>query len=69
MIAAARSRIMKAPVSAAARISTNMPDGAGALPALFCEIAFLTSQWRLGWTGLPLVVRQTSGLGPRQTQH
>ena len=35
MIAAARSRIMEAPVSPAAHIiSTTMPDGPGALPPL-----------------------------------
>ena len=41
MIAAARSRVMEAPMSLAARIiSTTMPDGPGALPAFICEIAF-----------------------------
>ena len=43
MIAAARSRIMEAPMSPAARIiTTTMPDGPGALLAFICEIAFLT---------------------------
>ena len=43
MTAAAKSRIMEAPMSLAARIiSTTMPDGLGALPAFIYEIAFLT---------------------------
>ena len=43
MIADARSQIMEAPMSPAARIiSTTMPSGPGALPAFICEIAFLT---------------------------
>ena len=46
MIAAARSRIMEAPMSLAAHIiSTTMPDGPDALPAFICEIAFLIISW------------------------
>ena len=45
MIAAARSRIMEAPMSPAARIiSTTMPDGPGALPAFICEIVIEKNQ-------------------------
>ena len=52
MIAAARSRIIKVPMSPAARIiSTTMPDGPGALPAFICEIAFLTISMVIGMGG------------------
>ena len=52
MIAAARSRIMEAPMSpAACIISTTMPDGSGALPAVICEIAFLTISMVIGMGG------------------
>ena len=51
MIAAARSGIMEAPMLPAARIiSTTMPDGPGALPAI-CEIAFLTISMVIGMGG------------------
>ena len=53
MIAAARSQIMKAPMSPAARIiSTTMPDEPGALPAFICQIAFLTISMVIGMGGL-----------------
>ena len=69
MIAAARSRIMEAPMSPAARIiSTTIPDGPGALPTFVCEIAFLTISVVIGWAGLPLEVDKTGGLGPSQSQ-
>ena len=52
MIAAARSRIMEAPMSPAARIiSITMPDGPGALPAFICEIAFLSISVVIGMGG------------------
>ena len=52
MIVAARPRIMEAPMSpAACIISTTMPDGPGALPALTCETAFLTMSVMIGTGG------------------
>ena len=52
MIAAARSRIMEAPMFPTARIiSTTMPDGPGALPAFICETAFLTISMVTGMGG------------------
>ena len=52
MIAAARSRIMEAPMSPVARIIfTTMPDWPGALPAFICEIAFLTISMVIGIGG------------------
>ena len=52
MIATARSRIMEAPMSPAARIiSTTMPYGPSALPAFICEIAFLTISMVIGMDG------------------
>ena len=52
MIAAARSQIMEAPMSPAARIiSATMPDGPRALPAFICEIAFLTIAMVIGMGG------------------
>ena len=51
-IAAAKPRIMEAPMSQAARIiSTTMPDGPGAFPAFICEIAFLTISVVIGMGG------------------
>ena len=49
MTATARSRIMEAPMSQAARIT--MTDGPGALPAFICEIAFLTISMVIGMGG------------------
>ena len=69
MIAAARSRIMEAPMSPAARIiSTTMSDGPGALTALICEIAFLTISMVIGMGEPSLVVYKPGGLGPSQTK-
>ena len=51
-IAAARSRIMEAPVSPAAHIiSTTMPDGPSAWPTFILEIAFLTISVVIGIGG------------------
>ena len=53
MIAAARSRIMEAPVSPAAHtISTTVPDGPGAWPTFIWETACLTISMVI-WMGGP----------------
>ena len=52
MIAAAKPRIIEAPLSPAALIiSTTMPDGPGALPAFIREIAFLIISMVIGIGG------------------
>ena len=51
LIAAARSQIMKAPMSLAASIISTMPDGPSALPTFICEIAFLTISMVIGMGG------------------
>ena len=56
MIAAARSRIIEAPMSPAALIiSTTIPDGPGALPAFIRSIELLA---RLGIEDLDIILKE-----------